>query len=100
MVKNVTINHSTLYTGFLLITTISALNSVMAESIQNNISVILILAVGSLFYFLTNGSFCFGICFRLCNRVGDQQLFLTVNKTLACIIGRCKGLRQVDGIFR
>jgi hypothetical protein len=37
MEKKVTISHSTLYTGFLLLITINALNNATTERNQNNI---------------------------------------------------------------
>ena len=50
MAKNVTINQTTLKTGFLLVTTINALNNANTESTQNKICVMLILNwLGSLY---------------------------------------------------
>src|SRR4029079_16906266 len=100
MEKKVTISQSTLYTGFLLITTINALNTAMTDKAQNNISVIFILAVGNLFYISAQSTSCFGVFVRLCNRVRDQQVFFVINKSFTCIVGLRKSLTQINRIFR
>ena len=72
MVKNVTMSHSTLYTGFLLVITINALKSATAVRAHKRICVIPMQLVLNFTNACSHGAFGFFVAFRISYGVGDE----------------------------